>query len=135
MPIINNLTLSFRNAQAIASGILGTLDEEHLNQEPEDHSIYYRVQTGSFRDRSNADRMLYELLDRGFPAFLLHQDGLYKVQVGAFRVLENAVKMEQSLRRAGYSTFPGRCPAFVAQYICSLRNTLFSCPSCLKLLQ
>lgn len=97
-------------AQAIASGILGTLDEEHLNQEPEDHSIYYRVQTGSFRDRSNADRMLYELLDRGFPAFLLHQDGLYKVQVGAFRVLENAVKMEQSLRRAGYSTFLDAAP-------------------------
>ena len=54
--------------------------------------------------------MLYELLDRGFPAFLLHQDGLYKVQVGAFRVLENAVKMEQSLRRAGYSTFLDAAP-------------------------
>ena len=72
-------------AQAIASGILGTLDEEALEQDSENHAIYYRVQTGSFRNRSNADRMLYELLDRGFPAFLLHQDGFYKVQVGAFR--------------------------------------------------
>ena len=97
-------------AQAIASGILGTLDEEALEQDSENHAIYYRVQTGSFRNRSNADRMLYELLDRGFPAFLLHQDGFYKVQVGAFRVLENAVKMEQSLRKAGYSTFLDAAP-------------------------
>ena len=54
--------------------------------------------------------MLYELLDRGFPAFLLYEDGLYKVQTGAFRVLENAVKMEQKLRRAGYSTFLTAAP-------------------------
>ena len=39
-------------AQAIASGILGTLDEEALEQDSENHAIYYRVQTGSFRNRS-----------------------------------------------------------------------------------
>lgn len=97
-------------AQAIASAILGTLDEETFENESEIPAIYYRVQTGSFRERSNADSMLYGLLDKGYPAFLLHEDGLYKVQVGAFRVLENAVKMEQRLRRAGYSTFLDAAP-------------------------
>lgn len=97
-------------AQAFASGILGTLNEESLENESEEHTIYYRVQTGSFRERANAEHMLYELLDRGFPAFLLYEDGLYKVQAGAFRVLENAVKMEQKLRRAGYSTFLTAAP-------------------------
>ena len=97
-------------AQAIASGILGTLNEESLENETEEHTIYYRVQTGSFRERANAEHMLYELLDQGFPAFLLYEDGLYKVQAGAFRVLENAVKMEQKLRRAGYSTFLTAAP-------------------------
>lgn len=64
----------------------------------------YRVQTGLFRQRENADRMLYGLLDKGYPAFLLAEDGYFKVQVGAFRQLSNAIAMEQRLRRDGYAT-------------------------------
>lgn len=104
-------------AQAIAGSILGTLNEETVenpagmtvdsNPEP----IYYRVQTGSFRNRANAENMLYELQDKGFPAFLLHENGLFKVQVGAFQNLANAVKMENTLRRAGYSTWIDAAPA------------------------
>ena len=84
-------------AQAIASGILGTLNEQPAENPENNQDIFYRVQTGSFRQRSNADNLLYELEDHGFPAFILHQDGLYKVQVGAFKNLENAVKMERAL--------------------------------------
>lgn len=98
-------------AQSIASAILGTLNEETVEDSSADGPIYYRVQTGQFRNRSNADNMLYELQDRGFPAFLLHEDGFYKVQVGAFRNLSNAVKMEAALRRAGYSTWIDAAPA------------------------
>lgn len=79
-------------AQAIASGILGTLNEQPPENPENSGDIFYRVQTGSFRQRSNADNLLYELEDQGFPAFILHEDGLYKVQVGAFKNLENAVK-------------------------------------------
>lgn len=86
-------------AQAIASAILGTLDDEDI-QGP----VYYRVQTGAFQNRQYADRLLYELLDQGYPAFLLQQDGLYKVQVGAYLQLGNAIAMEQRLRDAGYTT-------------------------------
>ena len=86
-------------AQAIADAILGTLDEK-IVEEP----LYYRVQTGAFRNREYADRMLYQLEDQGFPAFLLQQDGLYKVQVGAYQEIGNAINMEQRLRDAGYST-------------------------------
>ena len=73
--------------------------------------IFYRVQVGSYRERPNADKLLYELEDQGFPAFILYQDGLYKVQVGAFRNMENAVKMERVLRNAGYSTWIDAAPA------------------------
>ena len=86
-------------AQAIADAILGTLDEKTV-EEP----LYYRVQTGAFRNREYADRMLYQLEDQGFPAFLLQQDGMYKVQVGAYQEIGNAINMEQRLRDAGYST-------------------------------
>lgn len=86
-------------AQAIADAILGTLEESTA-----ENPLYYRVQTGAFRNRENADRMLYQLMDRGYPAFLLYDDGLYRVQVGAFQQIGNAINMEQRLRDAGYST-------------------------------
>lgn len=54
---------------------------------------FYRVQTGLFRIRQNADRMLYDLLDQGYPAFLLAEDGFFNVQVGAYRQLGNAILM------------------------------------------
>ena len=86
-------------AEAIATSILGTLNNETIEQ-----PLYYRVQTGVFRRRENADRMLYQLTDQGFPAFLLYEGDLYKVQVGAFQQIGNAIQMEQRLRDAGYST-------------------------------
>ena len=86
-------------AQAIASAILGTLGEEDV-----EGPTYYRVQAGAFTKRQNADQLLYELLDQGYPAFLLNEDGYYKVQVGAYLQLGNAIAMEQKLRDAGYST-------------------------------
>lgn len=85
--------------QAIANAILGTLMEETIEA-----PLYYRVQTGSFRNRENADRMLYQLMDQGYPSFLIHENGLYKVQTGAFQQLGNAINMEQRLRDGGYST-------------------------------
>lgn len=86
-------------AQAIASAILGTLGEEDVTA-----PTYYRVQAGAFKNRQYADQLLYELLDQGYPAFLLDQDGYFKVQVGAYLQLGNAIAMEQRLRDAGYST-------------------------------
>ena len=86
-------------AQAIAGAILGTLDQQK-GEEP----TYYRVQTGAFCKRENADRMLYKLLEKGFPAYILQDGDLYKVQVGAFLQLDNAIRMEQQLRDNGYST-------------------------------
>ena len=55
-------------------------------------------------DKHPRDRMLYQLTDQGFPAFILKENDLYKVQVGAYLQLGNAVNMEQRLRDHGYST-------------------------------
>ena len=73
-------------------------------EKPANNQVLYRVQTGAFRNRENADRMLYQLTDQGFPAFILRENDLYKVQVGAYMQLGNAVNMEQRLRDSGYST-------------------------------
>lgn len=86
-------------ARAIADAVLGTLNQENI-----EGPTYYRVQTGLFRKRENADRMLYQLLDKGYPAFLLQDGDLFKVQVGAYLQMDNAIRMEQRLRDEGYST-------------------------------
>ncbi|NCB93491.1 MAG: N-acetylmuramoyl-L-alanine amidase [Clostridia bacterium] len=86
-------------AQAIAYAILGTLDEETVEA-----PLLYRVQTGLFRNRENADRLNYELISKGYPSYILDSDGYYKVQVGAFEQLGNAVTMERRLRQDGYQT-------------------------------
>ena len=65
----------------------------------------YRVHTGAFNNKENADRMLNSLVIEGFPAYIIYEDNLYKVQVGAFRFLANAIKMEHRLRRYRYNTF------------------------------
>ena len=86
-------------AEGIAGAILGTLTGETI-EDP----LYYRVQTGIFRKRENADRMLYQLTDQGFPSYILRENDIYKVQTGAFQQIGNAVAMEQRLRDVGYST-------------------------------
>ncbi len=86
-------------ARSIAGAILGTLEQETVEA-----PLYYRVQIGAFKHRENSEQLLYQVLDKGYPAFLLCEDGLYKVQVGAFQQIGNAIRMEQQLRDEGYST-------------------------------
>ena len=65
---------------------------------------YYQVQVGAYRERPRAEFLVRELAAKGFPAFLVYDDGLYKVRVGAFLNLDHAVAMEKKLREYGYST-------------------------------
>lgn len=84
------------------------MDDNQDNEEPEKCVCdrLYRIQTGAFRNRENAERLLSSLTEQGFPAFIVFDDdGLYKVQVGAYRNLDNAVRMERRLRRFRYNTF------------------------------
>ncbi len=93
-------------AQAVADGILTTIRQMETGG-PE----YYQVQVGAFRTRMPADRLLKELQDQGFPAFLVYSGGLYKVRVGAFLDMENGIRMERQVRGQGYPTVLVREPA------------------------
>lgn len=90
-------------ALAITQGILDTLD---LGGEIDNDVIqpFYSVQTGAFRNRTYANRLLGELRSQDFPAELLEGNGLYRVNVGSFETLDEAVAMERRLKRAGYQT-------------------------------
>lgn len=86
-------------AQAIAGGILDTLNSSGVIRE-----TYYRVQVGLYRNWIYAQRLLDELLDQGFPAFIDDSGPYISVQVGGYDNLNEAVEMEQRLKRAGYET-------------------------------
>ena len=86
-------------AQAIATGILDTLNSAGVIRE-----TYYRVQVGLYRNWNYAQRLLDELLEQGFPAFIDDSGPYISVQVGGYDNLGDAVQMERRLRRAGYET-------------------------------
>ena len=86
-------------AQAIAAGILDT-----LNPQDEVNNDYYRVQVGAFRNRTYAERLLDELLEQEYPAFIDDSGPYFRVQVGGFTNLNDAADMERRLKRAGYPT-------------------------------
>lgn len=67
--------------------------------------IIYRVQTGAFSVKENAEVHLAKVKAAGFDAFVTQADGLYKIQVGAFGVRANAEAMAAKLEAAGFSTY------------------------------
>ena len=86
-------------AQAIADGVLRTLEEEEKIR-PE----YYQIQVGAYVSCQVAEEITMELMEQGYPAFYIYQDGYYKVRVGAFLNLDNGANMEMRLRQNGWPT-------------------------------
>lgn len=65
----------------------------------------YRVQTGAFSKKENADKLAKELKAKGFDTYIVTVGGLYKVQTGAYSVKANADAMLAKVKAAGYDAF------------------------------
>lgn len=63
----------------------------------------YKVQTGAFKQKSNAQALEKKLKAAGFDTYIVNTGGYYKVQVGAFSKKANAEAMLAKLKQAGYS--------------------------------
>ena len=76
-------------------------------EEPETPSsgtgTLYKVQTGAFKQKSNAQALEKKLKAAGFDTYVVNTGGYYKVQVGAFSKKANAEAMLAKLKAAGYS--------------------------------
>lgn len=68
-------------------------------------SQLYRVQTGAFSKKTNADTLEEKLKTKGFDTFMVQNGGLYKVQVGAYSVRANAEAMMKKVKTAGFDAF------------------------------
>lgn len=65
----------------------------------------YRVQTGAFSNKQNADALLSKIKMAGFDTYLVESGGLYKVQVGAYANKANAENMLSKLKANGFDGF------------------------------
>lgn len=68
-------------------------------------SVLYRVQTGAFKDKKNADALLAKVKAAGFDTYIVQVGGLYKVQVGAYAKKENANAMAAKMKAKGFDTY------------------------------
>lgn len=94
-----------RHAQ-IASEVNKRLWSTNIKPAPEKPSVsLYRVQTGAFKVKANADAMLTKVKAKGFDTYMVKVGDLYKIQVGAFKVKANAEAMMKKLQAAGFSAF------------------------------
>lgn len=72
---------------------------------PSDTKTLYRVQTGAFAQKPNADAFASKLKAEGFATYIVQVGNLYKVQVGAFAQKANAENMMAKLKAAGHDAF------------------------------
>lgn len=94
-----------RHAQ-IASEVNKRLGSTNIKPAPEKPSGgLYRVQTGAFKSKTNADAMLAKVKAKGFDTYMVKVGDLYKIQVGAFKVKANAEAMMKKLQAADFSAF------------------------------
>lgn len=83
----------------------GAVDTKKPAETPTETKTLYRVQTGAFAKRENADALAAKLKAAGFDTYIVTAGGLYKVQVGAYSVKANADNMAAKLKAAGYDTY------------------------------
>lgn len=65
----------------------------------------YRVQTGAYKNKANADAQLAKVKVAGFDTYMVQANGYYKIQVGAYSKKANADAMAAKLKAAGFDTF------------------------------
>lgn len=66
---------------------------------------FYRVITGSFADRKNADKRIIELKRKGFDSFIDVHGKFFRVVTGSFSDRANADARIAELKKAGFDSF------------------------------
>ena len=92
-------------ATAVTERLTGGSTDTGKVDVPPDTKTLYRVQTGAFAKKSNADAWAAKLKTAGFATYIVQVGTLYKVQVGAFAQKANADNMMAKLKAAGYDAF------------------------------
>lgn len=68
----------------------------------ESNAIKYYVQTGAYKNKSNAQAMVDKLKKAGFDAIIKTASGMHYVQAGAFKSQEKAKELANKLKEKGF---------------------------------
>lgn len=88
----------------LANRVNARLGSSEPAPQPSD-KVLYRVQTGAFKNKGNADALAAKVRAAGFETYVTIVDGLYKVQVGAYSKKANATAQAAKLKAAGFNCF------------------------------
>ncbi len=92
-------------ADAIATGIADTVGSASISQNDRSRrEKAFGVQVGLFRRYENAQYLLEEMLEQGFPAVIKDWNEYYAVVAGDARSVDEARQFEKELNRRGYDT-------------------------------
>lgn len=64
--------------------------------------VMYKIQTGAFLSKENAEAFKQTLAKKGFEAIVVYYAPYYKVQLGAFSVKNNALAYKETIEGAGF---------------------------------
>ena len=92
-------------AAEVTQRLTGGVSSDGEVSVPSGDKTLYRVQTGAFSKKSNADALVEKLKAAGFDTYMVMNDGLYKVQVGAYSVKANAESQMAKLKAKGFDAF------------------------------
>ena len=65
----------------------------------------YRVQTGAYAKKTNADKQYAKVKSAGFECYIVKVGEFYKIQVGAYAKKTNAETMMKRLKESGFDAF------------------------------
>lgn len=97
-----------KNLKRLAEAEAALIAEYYGMPEPgnqPDKGTLYRVQTGAYKVKSNADAQLKKIKAAGFDAIIINENGMYKIQSGAYGIKVNAERQLARLRAAGFDAF------------------------------
>lgn len=99
-------TYLYERHSQIASEVNKRLESINTSPQPENSSgVLYRVQTGAFSVKTNADAMLAKVKAKGFDTYMVKAGNFYKIQVGVYSQKANAEAMRDKLKTAGFDAF------------------------------
>ena len=96
------------NLMRLAEAEAALIAEYYGIPEPDaqpDKGTLYRVHTGAYKVKSNADAQLKKIKAAGFDAIIINESGMYKIQSGAYGIKANAERQLTRLRAAGFDAF------------------------------
>lgn len=89
----------------IAKEVNAKLNGSASNSDSESSATLYRVQTGAFSNKTNAEVLQKRVKAAGFDTYMVQSGSLYKIQVGAYSNKTNAEAMAKKLEAAGFDTY------------------------------